>query len=45
MTVVPLGEKEISKGTFESILKLGRVDYEDFLVWAKVKRKGRRRKP
>lgn len=44
VTVVPLGKKEIPKGTFDSILKIGDIDLDDFLGWAKVKDKGRRRK-
>jgi len=43
VTVVPLGEKEIPKGTLDSILKLANLDYEEFLDCAKVKRKGRKR--
>lgn len=44
VTVVPLGEKEVPKGTFDSILKLANMDYDDFVVHAKVKRKGRKPK-
>ena len=44
VTVVPMGEKEIPKPTFDSILKLAKLDYDDFLACAKVKRKGRKRK-
>lgn len=43
MTVVPIGKKEIPKGTLEGILELANVEYEDFLDCAKVKRKGRKR--
>ena len=43
-TVVILHKPEVPKGTFDSILALGNVDYDDFLDWAKVKRKGRKRK-
>ena len=43
-TVVPLGEKEIPKGTLDSILKLANLDYDEFLDCAKVKRKGRKRR-
>jgi predicted RNA binding protein YcfA (HicA-like mRNA interferase family) len=42
VTVVPLGKKEIPKGTFESILDLAGIDYDRFLVLARVKRKGKR---
>ena len=44
VTSVPLGKREIPKGTFDSILELANVDYDDFLECAKVKRKGRKRK-
>lgn len=44
VTVVPLGRKEVPKGTFDSILEQANVDYDDFLVWAGVKRKGRKHK-
>ena len=44
VTTVPLAEKEIPKGTFDKILELGNVDYEEFLVWAKIKQKGRKLK-
>jgi predicted RNA binding protein YcfA (HicA-like mRNA interferase family) len=44
VTVVPLGEKEIPKGTFDNILKLANLEYDDFLACAKIKRKGRKRK-
>ncbi len=43
VTVVPIGKKEIPKGTLEGILELANVEYEDFLDCAKVKRKGRKR--
>jgi predicted RNA binding protein YcfA (HicA-like mRNA interferase family) len=44
VTVVPMGKKEIPKGTLQSILQLANVEYEDFLDCAKVKRKGRKRR-
>jgi predicted RNA binding protein YcfA (HicA-like mRNA interferase family) len=44
VTVVPMGKKEIPKGTLDSILQLGNLDYHDFLECAKVKRKGRKRR-
>ncbi len=44
VTSVPLGEREVPKGTFDSILKLANLDYDDFLDCAKVKRKGRKRR-
>jgi len=43
VTVVPMGKKEIPKGTFDDILKLANVSYDDFLTWARIKPK--RRKP
>jgi predicted RNA binding protein YcfA (HicA-like mRNA interferase family) len=43
VTVVPMGKKEIPKGTLQSILHLANVEYEEFLDGAKVKRKGRKR--
>ena len=42
VTVVPMGKQEVPKGTLESILRLGNVDYADFLAWSGVKRKGRK---
>ena len=39
VTVVLLGQKEVPKGTLDSILKLANIDYEEFLDWAKVKRR------
>jgi predicted RNA binding protein YcfA (HicA-like mRNA interferase family) len=42
VTVVPMGKKEIPKGTLDSILQLAKLDYDDFLDCAKVKRKGRK---
>jgi predicted RNA binding protein YcfA (HicA-like mRNA interferase family) len=42
VTIVPIGESEIPKGTLDSILKLGNVDYDEFLTWAKIKRKERK---
>lgn len=44
VTIVPIGEREIPKGTFDSILKSANLEYDDFLECAKVKRKGRKRK-
>ena len=44
VTVVPIGKREVPKGTFDSILELANLEYEDFLDCAKVRRKGRRRK-
>ena len=44
VVIVPMGRKEVPAGTLRSILKQGNVDYEEFLVWAKVKDKGRGRK-
>jgi len=43
LVVIPLGEREIPKGTLQAALKTGNVDYEEFLSWTKVKRKGRRK--
>ncbi len=42
VTVVPMGEKEVPKGTFDRILELANVDPEEFLDWARVRRKGRK---
>jgi len=44
VTPVPTGEREIPKGTFDKILKLANLEYDDFLECAKVRRKGRKRK-
>jgi predicted RNA binding protein YcfA (HicA-like mRNA interferase family) len=44
VTIVPLGKKEIPKGTLDSILALANLDYEDFLGCANVRVKGRKRK-
>lgn len=44
VTSVPIGEREVPKGTFDAILKQANVEYDDFLVCAKIKRKGRKRK-
>jgi predicted RNA binding protein YcfA (HicA-like mRNA interferase family) len=44
VTVVPIGQPEVPKGTFDSILKQANLDYDDFLDCAKIKRKGRKRK-
>ena len=44
VTSVPIGEREIPKGTFDAILKQANVEYDDFLVCAKIKRKGRKRR-
>ena len=43
IVVVPIGKKEVPKGTFDSILEQANLDYDDFLVCAKIKRKGRKR--
>jgi predicted RNA binding protein YcfA (HicA-like mRNA interferase family) len=43
VTVVPIGKKEIPKGTLDSILKLANLGYDEFLDCAKVRRKGRKR--
>lgn len=44
VTSVPIAEREVPKGTFDNILKLANLDYDDFLECARIKRKGRRRK-
>lgn len=44
VTVVPVGKREVPKGTFEDILKLANLDYDDFLDCAKIRRKRRKRK-
>lgn len=44
VTSVPIGEREVPKGTFDSILKQANLDYDDFLDCAKIKRKGRKRR-
>jgi len=44
VTVVPMGKREIPKPTFDGILELANVEYDDFLDCAKVKRKGRKRR-
>ncbi len=41
-TIVVLGEREIKRGTFESILEGAGMTYEEFEAWARVKKKGRR---
>jgi predicted RNA binding protein YcfA (HicA-like mRNA interferase family) len=33
VTVVPLGKKEIPRGTFSNILRLANVTVDDFLGW------------
>lgn len=43
MTVVVLDQKPVPDGTMKSILALANVEYDEFLVWAKVRVKGRRR--
>lgn len=43
VTPVPLAKTQVPKGTFDRILLLANLDYEDFLVCAKIKRKGRKR--
>ncbi len=37
-----LDEKEIKRGTFDSILNGAGMTYEEFEAWAKVKKKGQR---
>ena len=44
VTSVPIGKTEVPKGTFDNILELANVEYDDFLDCAKIKRKGRKRK-
>jgi predicted RNA binding protein YcfA (HicA-like mRNA interferase family) len=44
VTTVPIGRREVPKGTLDNILKLANLDYDDFLDCAKIKRKGRKRK-
>ena len=44
VTSVPIGEREIPKGTLDSILQLANLDYDDFLECARVRRKGRKRR-
>lgn len=44
VTSVPIGKTQIPKGTFDSILELANLDYDDFLDCAKIKRKRRKRK-
>ncbi len=44
VTVVPIGETEVPKGTFDRILELAGLDYDDFLDCGKIKLKGRKRK-
>jgi predicted RNA binding protein YcfA (HicA-like mRNA interferase family) len=43
VTSVPIGKREIPKGTLDSILELANLDYDDFLECARVKCKGRKR--
>ncbi len=33
VTVVPLGKKEIPRGTFSNILRLANVDLDEFMDW------------
>jgi predicted RNA binding protein YcfA (HicA-like mRNA interferase family) len=33
VTVVPMGKKEIPRGTFKSILRLANIDVDEFLEW------------
>lgn len=40
--IVVLGEKELARGTFDSILDQAGMTYEEFEGWAKVRKKGRR---
>ena len=42
VAVVPIGKREVPKGTLDAILKQANVGYDEFLSWAKVKRKGTR---
>ncbi len=44
VTVVPMGKKEVPKGTLDSILQLANLEYDDFLECARVKRKGHKRR-
>ena len=44
VVVVVLNQKEVPRGTLNSILQQAGMDYEQFLDWAKVKRKGDRPK-
>jgi len=38
-TVVVLGQNPVPEGTFRYILTLAHMEYEEFLVWARVKSK------
>jgi len=40
VTVVVLGKKEIPKGTLDRLLEQANVSEQEFLDWARVKRKG-----
>jgi len=42
VTVVPAGKREVPRGTLKSILELANVDDDEFLAWARVKKKGSR---
>lgn len=44
VTVVPIGKTEVPKGTFDRILELAGLHYDDFLDCANIKLKGRKRK-
>lgn len=33
VTVVPLGKREIPRGTFSNILRLANVDLDEFMEW------------
>ena len=40
--VVPRGKREIPKGTFESILEMAHMSYDEFLAFAGIRAKGRK---
>lgn len=42
VTVVILGKKQVPRKTLECILELAGMTYDEFLDYAKVKRKGQR---
>lgn len=33
VTVVPVGKKEVPRGTLKNILKMANIDVDDFLSW------------
>jgi len=39
VAVIPIGKREVPRGTLSAILKAAHVDFDEFLTWAKVKRK------